>query len=502
MVATHYLSALELLRAAGRPTAGIAEQARVSLRDGGDRAFALNAFAHAAHLYEQSLELSPGKDPTRPDLLFRRAHALHLAADERQLEALEAARNALLEAGDRDRAAEAQVLLARAWWYRGTWDRARSAYEHAVALLGDGSPTPARAQVLAQVSSLMGLEGKPEEAIRVASEALAVAEALGLDDVRATVLTTRGFARDDLGDHAGIGDLEEGRRLALRAGASREASRACNNLGVALYGAGELARAFELLEEASALSERAGHVDLMRFGQGMMLLPALDGGRWDDCVRLADAFIAECEAGAGHTLQASAHCHRGIIRLARNETDGAVADAERALELAAEVRQPDRVFQSLAFAVRAFAASGALDRARKHASDFDFLSLDRRRPPPPWSSIHFAWAAQEVGHAAELERLLAGQKKQTKWTLATRAVVRGEYAEAAEMFAEIQTRPHEAYARLRAAEKLVVEGRRPEADEQLDTALAFFRSVGATRYIREAEAVLSAPVEGQRSVDQ
>jgi len=55
----------------------------------------------------------------------------------------------------------------------------------------------------------------------------------------------------------------------------------------------------------------------------MMLLPALDDGRWDDCVRLADAFIAECEASGGHTLQASAHCHRGGIRLARNEIEGA-----------------------------------------------------------------------------------------------------------------------------------------------------------------------------------
>ncbi len=297
LVAHHFLSALELFRAAGRLTADIGEQARVALRDAGDRAFALNAFAHAAHLYEQSLELWPGGDPTRPDLLFRRAHALHLAADEHQLEALEDARDSLLEVGDRDRAAEAQVLIARAWWYRGTWDRARSAYEHAAALLGDGSPTPARAQVLAQVSSLMGLDGYHEEAIRVAGEALTVAEALGLDDVRAAILTTRGFARNDLGDDAGVGDLEEGRRLALGAGATREASRACNNLGVALYGAGELARAFELLEEASVLAERAGHVDLTRFGQGMMLLPALDSGRWDDCVRLADAFIAECEAG-------------------------------------------------------------------------------------------------------------------------------------------------------------------------------------------------------------
>ena len=64
----------------------------------------------------------------------------------------------------------------------------------------------------------------------------------------------------------------------------------------------------------------------------------------------------------------------------------------------------------------------------------------------------------------------------------------------------METRPHEAYTRLRAAETLIADNRRTEADEQLEKALAFFRSVGATRYVREAEALLSAPLDERRSV--
>ena len=75
----------------------------------------------------------------------------------------------------------------------------------------------------------------------------------------------------------------------------------------------------------------------LRFSRGMLLLPPLDRGEWDESIRQADAFIAECETGGGHTLQASAHCHRGSIRLARDDMAGAIADAERALELAREV---------------------------------------------------------------------------------------------------------------------------------------------------------------------
>lgn len=90
--------------------------------------------------------------------------------------------------------------------------------------------------MLALVSSFRGLEGEYEEAIRIGGEALAAAEALGLEEFRAAALATRGFARIDLGDDGGIGDLEQSRRVAVGAGALPEAARACNNLGVVLYG--------------------------------------------------------------------------------------------------------------------------------------------------------------------------------------------------------------------------------------------------------------------------
>jgi len=55
----------------------------------------------------------------------------------------------------------------------------------------------------------------------------------------------------------------------------------------------------------------------------------------------------------------------------------------------------------------------------------------------------------------------------------------------------IGSRPGEAYARLRAARELVEQGKRAEADAELNRALAFWREVGATRYVREGEALLA-----------
>ena len=68
----------------------------------------------------------------------------------------------------------------------------------------------------------------------------------------------------------------------------------------------------------------------------------------------------------------------------------------------------------------------------------------------------------------------------------------GDLAAGADLLGEIGARTQEAFLRLRAAEQLVEEGRRAEADEQLNRALAFYRSVGATRYVREGEALLAA----------
>ena len=68
----------------------------------------------------------------------------------------------------------------------------------------------------------------------------------------------------------------------------------------------------------------------------------------------------------------------------------------------------------------------------------------------------------------------------------------GDFAAAATSYANLGLQTYEARARLRVASDLVAAGRRPEADAQLARALAFYRSVGATRYIREGEALLAA----------
>jgi len=100
--------------------------------------------------------------------------------------------------------------------------------------------------------------------------------------------------------------------------------------------------------------------------------------------------------------------------------------------------------------------------------------------------------AERLDYGAKLRRLIEQAPAQTRWSVAFLAVLACEYETAASLFLEIGALNFEADARLRAAEKLVGEGRRPEGNEQLEKALDFYRSVGATRYISEGEALLAA----------
>jgi hypothetical protein len=115
----------------------------------------------------------------------------------------------------------------------------------------------------------------------------------------------------------------------------------------------------------------------------------------------------------------------------------------------------------------------------------------------PWNSqfsdtTELALLLDELGRPADAIVEAAEARPRGPWLQAAAAVARGQRQEGADRLAVLLVRPVEAAVRLRAAERLVADGRRAEADEQLQKALAFYRSVGATRYIREAEALLAA----------
>jgi hypothetical protein len=90
----------------------------------------------------------------------------------------------------------------------------------------------------------------------------------------------------------------------------------------------------------------------------------------------------------------------------------------------------------------------------------------------------------------ELDRpdLMQSEERGGVWADAGALIVRGEFASTADLLGEKGFHTEEAYARMRAAESLTG----PARAAQLEPALAFYRSVGASSYVGRAEALLPA----------
>lgn len=484
MRAYHLQSAYDLAQASGQPTDELRERTRFALRDAGVRAAWLNSHAGAAALYDKALSLWPD-DADRSRLLLERARALVLASDEQRVAALEEARDALLAWNDSAGAGEAEALLAQVSWYRGEQGGVLEHIDAAERLVEDVEPSVGVARVLAVSGRYRALGGDRVEGVRIARHALAMAEALSLDELRAHALVTIGTARFFMGDAGGQADVERGLEIALAVD-SPVAATALNNLG-AIASQTDMRREFELVQQSRRLAERLGDRETERFSRGNAIFGLWNAGRWDEALAEANAFIAECEVRP-HYLEGLALQIRADIRLGRGELEAALEDTNRALELSRHARDPQNRFPALAQASRHRLLVGRLDEARSAARQF-VAEAQQLEDAPPGSPLLTQFAS-ELGLEAELgkivDRMPAGPFKDV-----AAADLARDFVSAAEHFASLHFSPGEAERRRQAAEQLVAAGKRSEAMEQLDQALAFYRQVGATFHIERCDAVLS-----------
>ncbi len=487
MLAHHYLAALVLARAAGQPVGELVEPARRALREAGDRAFALYSFPAAARFYGEALSLAVDTDP---ELAFRRAEALYGSDDEERERALEEAREALVASGATERAAEADALLADVWWTRGESDRCFEHLSRAEELVHDGPASPGKARVLSQIARYSALAGEVDEPIRIGSEALAIADELGLDELRAHALNNVGIAKGNAGDMKNaIADVERSIEIALSIN-SPEAARGYNNLSAMLWYAGDFPRSHELRDETVRIAERLGAASIYRYARSNLPVYLYVAGRWDEAVRLADEIVAESEHDSFYGEEFARRA-RALIRLAREDRAGALDDARRGLDIARRAKDPQTLLPALAVEVRVNFELGLGEVAVQTGAELvRELTLRPASINIEWVSIMGPMAAR-VGLADEISTALEPHRG-NPWVDVALAVVHERFSDAADRLRVIGDAANEADARLWAAEQHAVAGRRAEANAELDRALAFYRSVGATRYIRQGEALLAA----------
>jgi class 3 adenylate cyclase/tetratricopeptide (TPR) repeat protein len=486
MLAHHYLSALEYLRATAEDAAPIAEAAGRALEAAGQRAYSLNAWAAAVRHYRAALELTPADDHAHTRLMLGLGQALHAAVDPEAESVLED----VASAGERslEEAAVAEGLLANLWWYRGRRQDAMQHIERARELLRDGPETPARAAVLSELSRLLMIHRDDEEALAIGREALAIAERLGLDDIRAAALDNVGVARVALGDVAGRQDLERAIEIGL-ATSLREAGRAHNNLGFMNFEMGDVRADRVERTKSRRVAERAGDTAQLQFLWGAEMILGHQLGDWEDALGNATRILEGASSGAGHYFEGVALAVRAMIRFARGDEAGAEADMHAALPLVHQAGDAQMIVPTLDVRLRIDWDEGR--RADASATARELLAMLTPRPARLDALIGLALVAPELDIVDEVRSIIGRVRIPSRWLAAASLILDGRLTQAADLLAEIGDLQYEARVRMLASRRLRDAGKHVEADEQLERARAFWRSVGATRYLAVAEGVRS-----------
>ena len=487
MLAHHYGSALEYARATGADAEPFAERARRAFQEAGERAFGLHAFGRAAHFYERALVL--WDDDAPPDLLLRYGRTLAVSNDERGTAVLERAVSGLLAADRREAAAEAHAYLTETLHMQGQSDAAYRHSEQALELVRDATPSPAKARVLTESSRLLALDER-DVASAVAREAYEMSLELGLVELAARAMCNLGLAKTNVLDFEGaVADLERSRELARSVG-SPEESRACHNLGSATFFRGDLKGATERFAEAAGLAKRFGLSQLVVASSAVLCSGLCNTGAWEESLRIADELIAQLERGGASYFEYHLRYARARIALARAaDAELALADARRAAEVGRTAKDRQALIPMLSNLAFVAAELGQLDEARDVATELTTLIVDVS-PINVHRTLEVAYVADSLGCTDALRRLALSAPEGYVWRDTVLTVLDLDFEPAAEFLASLG-HIDEGYARIRAAERLLADGRHLDCEAHLHRALALYRPLRGMRYVTRAEELLA-----------
>jgi DNA-binding CsgD family transcriptional regulator/tetratricopeptide (TPR) repeat protein len=290
------------------------------------------AYREAIAQLRRSLRFATPTDDRRVDLLEKLGDAEMVvangvAADEAWTEAL-AIRRAR---GDQPQLVGDLVRrIARSAMWRADFSRAMAFAREAVAILMPVGESHELGMAFVGLSGQLMMESHSEEAIELGERALAMADKLGDDEVRALALNYIGAAEVGLGQEKGLDKLERSVAIARANGLASAVYRGLFNLAASAAVLQQLHRSegyFDELTRFSASSEVIScNIDANRAEVQLML------GRW-----------AEADASASDALQAvddsldPLDAATATLVLARLRTRRGQAGAEALLDEAGEL---------------------------------------------------------------------------------------------------------------------------------------------------------------------
>jgi class 3 adenylate cyclase/tetratricopeptide (TPR) repeat protein len=484
-LAHHYLTAIELYRAAGDDVTPLAARAVPALTEAGERSLALSALPAAARFLSEALELVPSGEEPAPGLLL----AAGTAFDSVGREGSELARavEGFERAGDPERAAEAAALASHHAWHTRSGD-VDAWLERAAALVESRPASREKALVVAGQARRNMLAYRPESGRVQAKAAVALAREIGEVEIEADALITLGCARVSLGDAGGVEDMD--RALGLVGHRGRAAARAYTNLGWAYATIGDIRKAHRANEEEVARAMQEGDVQSAWFAKGNLVSSLYALGRWDEALDLVDSYESAPE-GAQYQLP-MARLIRAYIAVARDRPDAALEELRDVVAISRPTMDAQAVWPMLLGLSRVARLRGLHEEADAILGELisSIAATESAGDPQDWH-VELVLALID-GDRRQDARELVERLAPWVWRDACAAVLEGRYDRAADLLDSTGEQPLQAEIRLRAATELVARGRLAEAEEQLDRARAFWRTVGATAYLRAADELLAA----------
>jgi class 3 adenylate cyclase len=481
MLAHHYVSALELLRAAGRDTSAVEPPARTAFTEAGDRAYALSALDAAGRSYRAALDLTPYDDVDRPRLLLEIGRVGVAAAGGRGSPELREAIPLFLQQGDVEAAAEAESLLGALAWMTGSQTEARGHYDRAVELAEDLPPSRITANVRAARFRHLVLAGE-RPPLEEGEAILAQAKEFGTTEDILQAWINLGIARNMEGDLRGLDDLAAALEQALEVN-SYVAARASLNLASFTITLGDLERGRRLHREGLALATRFASFNL-RWLESECVVDDYHSGQWDEAIASGRELLGRTP-GERHYMDGWLHTVLALTALARGDDRLALSHDQQQLAIARDVGDPQVLWPALGIHARV-----SLETAHRAEAEASIDELVQRLRAEASVEADLALldafiAAEAVGRGPELAALLENAVVRTPWVVAGELIGNGDFVPAADVLFERDAVTYAAYVRLRAAE-------RTGETSQLGEAIAFFQRVGATAYLARAEALLQA----------
>src|SRR5438093_1889201 len=488
MLAHHYLEALQLVRITGGDESVLREPARKALTGAGERAIALHAPAAAVGYLEAALELTAEDQPGRAGLFFTYVKTKAMLGGL-GLELPARAHELALASGEFELAAEALSMVAAEHWVVGEHDLAIERAEEAFALVADAPPSRTKAQVRVALANRLWISGREGEGLELGRQGLAEAEALGAEEVAANALRGIGTVRAARGDEDGLADLERSVELGEKLSDPLIVHLGLNNLANMHWHFGRIAEGARKLQLDREIQDRFGltpESGTMRWIQGEEVLLLELSGAWRECLAAASEYVAAI-GNERYYLVGPVLFMSSSVRLAQGDLPGALADSQRGLEFAREVKDPQQLHSALHYRARPL----LLDGRRRESDDLvdELLALSPQLNE--WWFRDLPWLMLDLGRDAEYLELARAAPK-TPWLEAGVAVAGRDFAAAAAIYERTGAKGAEAVARLHAAEDAATAGRRSEADAELARAQPFFEAEGAKPYLRRCEALLAA----------